>query len=42
MNQIRSGVGIVDNRWLEDNIIRRVGMAELRCFGWIRGWMIVR
>jgi hypothetical protein len=38
LNQIRSGVGMVDNRWLSDNIIRRVGDGRSTLF-WLDPWL---
>jgi len=38
LNQIRSGVGIVDNRWLSDNIIRKVGDGCSTLF-WVDLWL---
>jgi len=32
LNQIRSGAGLADTRWLEDNIIRKVGDGRLTLF----------
>jgi len=38
LNQIRSGVGFIDNRWMSDNIVRRVGDDRSTLF-WLDPWL---
>jgi len=38
LNPIRSGVGFVDNRWMSDNIVRRVGGGRSNLF-WVDPWL---
>jgi len=38
LNQIRSGVGLVDTSWLSDNIIRKVGDGRDTLF-WVDPWL---
>jgi len=38
INQVRSGVGLVDNRWLVDNIVRKVGDGGTTLF-WEDPWL---